>query len=87
MTSSLSSARVPLTCAPYLLVDFVTEHAELKALQLDDQHSWCLLHSHTLGSPHFALLLWANVLVGAIQVLRACEALQSPSQVACPVDL
>ena len=72
---------------PYLLVDLVAKHAELEALELDDQHSRCLLHSHALGGPHFALLLGADVLVGTIQVLRACEALQGPGQVTGSVDL
>ena len=63
------------------------KHAELEALELDDQHSRRLLHCHALGSPHFALLLGADVLVGTVQVLRACEALQSSSQVTGPVDL
>ena len=50
----------------HLLVDLVSKHAELKALELDHQDSWCLVNGHALGCSHFLLLLGAYVLVGAV---------------------
>lgn len=59
-----------------LLVDLVSKHAELKALELHHQHCWRLVNAHTLGRSHFLLLLGADVLVGAIQILTGGEALE-----------
>lgn len=59
-----------------LLVDLVSKHAELKALELHHQHCWRLVNSHTLGCSHFLLLLGADVLVRAIQVFAGGEALE-----------
>ncbi len=71
----------------YLLVDLVPKHAELKALELHHKHSWCLVDGHTLGSPYFLLLLGADVLVCAVQVLTTGETLQCLQQRARFVDL
>lgn len=60
----------------YLFVDLVSKHAELKALELHHQNSWCFVNRHTFSCPHFLLLLGTDVLVGTIQVLTAGEALQ-----------
>ena len=59
-----------------LLVDLVSKHAELKALELHHQHCWRLVNGHTLGCSHFLLLLGADVLISAIQVLTGGEALE-----------
>ena len=82
-----SSYKCMQTYRHYLLVDLVAKHAELKALELHHQHCRGRLHGHAFGCPYFALLLGADVLVGAIQVLCASEALQGALQVTCPVDL
>lgn len=60
----------------HLLVDLVSKHAELKALQLHHQDSWRLVNGHALGCSHFLLLLRAYVLVGPIQILTGSEPLE-----------
>ena len=74
-------------CSTHLLVDFVAKHAELKALELHHQDGWRLVNGHALGCPYFLLLLWADVLVCAVQVLTGGEALQGLLHRAGFVDL
>ena len=61
-----------------LLVDLVSKHAELKAFELNDKHSWRLVNGHAFGSTHFLLLFGADILVCAIQILCTGETLQCP---------
>ena len=75
--ASLLMAKYVSVTNAHLLVDLVSKHAELKALELHHQDSWRFVDGHALGCPHFLLLLWAYVLVCSVQILTGGEALQS----------
>ena len=73
--------------AACLLANLGAVHGVLKPLELEDQHIGCALDGDGFLRANQAPLLWALVLVLAVQHLSLGVALQCMLQAACAADV